>query len=237
MKLFLRILALCLVLGLVATGPAAAGVVSLNGFVAYKDRLAAPGPEDSGLQLDLAKAPASLDLIPTPNPTQRWLEEFQTVAREEEKGILWPVAFTAGPLGEGMGASHGPAPDHAYTPMFLDEATDGINPYGGYLAMAWRLGPLGLTLGGGYARAQSEVTGGSTGSSRRWRMSRSYSSQNGNTVDQSQGRWAAFASVPYQITDRFGLAPEVSYYYADMPDKVGQASDEWVLGLQFRFGF
>lgn len=44
-------------------------------------------------------------------------------------------------------------------------------------------------------------------------------------------------AVPYQLSDKLSLQPELSYYYTDMLDLGAVAGNEWVMGLQFTFGF
>ncbi|MFH1033331.1 MAG: hypothetical protein V1806_02395 [Pseudomonadota bacterium] len=112
---------------------------------------------------------------------------------------------------------------------------------GGFLALRWNPGSaLGLTVGGGLQRSQA-VVGGESSS---WQVANaptpSMSLRDNNSGYANTGRysrWAAYVAVPYQLSDNLGLQPELSYYYTDMPDLGAVAGNEWVMGLQFTFGF
>lgn len=108
---------------------------------------------------------------------------------------------------------------------------------GGYLALEWRTGSLALTLGGGYSQADA-FTGEDGGASGRvYASSRGGSSANGSARYDALRRYGAYLAAPYQITDRIGLRPEVSYFYEDALAGSTGPGNEWVMGLQFNFGF
>ena len=146
-------------------------------------------------------------------------------------------------LGVGsLSAVLGP-PDQAYRlglPAFFSPVPDATAPPdGGYLAMQWRDGAWGVTLGGGYQRNAAVSRSASSPAGSR-RLAMSTASRTAASPSSSRSgpltRWSAYLAAPYRITDAIGLRPEVSYIYEDQAG-AGQVSDEWVLGLQFSFGF
>jgi hypothetical protein len=44
-------------------------------------------------------------------------------------------------------------------------------------------------------------------------------------------------AMPYQFSDAVGLRPELSYHYDEALDSGLDPANEWVMGLQFSFGF
>lgn len=161
-----------------------------------------------------------------------------------------PLAFSASALGgdppsrpTGGRASQAELPSWLQTsgPLFGTEGRiqeeDGR---GGFLALRWNpLRSLGLTLGGGLQRSQAAMGGESTAwqTSPKLAMLSPTDSNSGYANTGHYSRWAAFMAMPYQLNERLGLQPEVSYYYTDMPDLTSVAGNEWVMGLQFTFGF
>lgn len=108
----------------------------------------------------------------------------------------------------------------------------------GYLALQLRTGALGFTIGGGYERtslATSEA--GSSAGGGFSAASLSTGPTRGGSQYNSVGRWSAFVAMPYQISERVGILPEFSYYHGDAEAKTEVEGDEWVMGLQFQFGF
>ncbi|KMY68802.1 hypothetical protein AAU61_04195 [Desulfocarbo indianensis] len=127
----------------------------------------------------------------------------------------------------------------ATAPMF-GGTVDGRNPdktNGGYLALEWRTGSLALTLGGGYSQASAFTGEDGGGGGRVYASSRGASSAGGSARYDALRRWGAYLAAPYQITDRIGLRPEVSYFYEDALAGSTGPGNEWVMGLQFNFGF
>jgi hypothetical protein len=111
---------------------------------------------------------------------------------------------------------------------------------GGYMALEWRTGPLALTLGGGYSQDNAFTgEGGAAAGGKAFVSTRSgaSSSSSGNARYDALRRWGAYLAVPYQVTDRIGLRPEVSYFYEDSLSGADAQSNEWVMGLQCSFGF
>ena len=113
----------------------------------------------------------------------------------------------------------------------------------GYMALKVGKGPVGLTIGGGYSRTDLATSGSESPSAPKGGMSLSSLSTSNSSVNgtsspyASVGRWSAFLAVPYQITDSLGLSPEFSYYHGDSPEYSDDAGNEWIMGLQIRFGF
>lgn len=151
-----------------------------------------------------------------------------------------PLSFSAGSLSS-LGAGEAmPVPSYRHQDQ---EAMAEGEDRGGFLALRWRPGSnLGLDVGGGYQRGH-DTTGSGEGLS--WQMAspaplmalRDVGGSGGGANYLSYGRWAAFMALPYRLTDHVGLRPEVSYYYGDNPDLGRSAANEWVMGLQFTFGF
>lgn len=152
-----------------------------------------------------------------------------------------PLTFSAGSMAGNLGAGEAmPAPGYHHVeqqPMAESEER------GGFLALRWRPDSnLGVDLGGGYQRGH-DTTGGEAGLS--WQMAspaplmamRDAGGGSAGTNYLSYGRWAAFMALPYRLSDNLGLRPEVSYYHGDNPDLGRSAANEWVMGLQFTFGF
>lgn len=108
-------------------------------------------------------------------------------------------------------------------------------PQGGFLAFRLPTGFLGdVMIGGGYART-STATGTGSGGSPKGSAAALRGAE--STLYDTGGRWGAFVAVPYQITKRVDLRPEVSYYYGDNPSLGSESGNEWVMGLRFNFGF
>jgi hypothetical protein len=169
-------------------------------------------------------------------------------------GLGLPLAFSAGALNTdpparptgGRASSQGiteglPAVQYS-APLFgSDGRIQEEDGRGGFLALKWNPGPaLGLTVGGGLQRSQAAVGNESSA----WQVANaprpamSLSDNNSGYANTGRySRWAAYVAVPYQVSDKVGLQPELSYYYTDMPDLGAVAGNEWVMGLQFTFGF
>lgn len=130
-----------------------------------------------------------------------------------------------------------PARDQA---AMVDNTLSGDHQQSGYVAFYWRTGSLGFTIGGGYERssqsASIDTSGGQSGG-----FGLSGLSSGGKSTSSSQyssdRRWSAFVAIPYQITDRFGFAPELSYHKSEASGESDDPGNEWVMGLQFNFGF
>lgn len=165
-----------------------------------------------------------------------------------------PLAFSAGALGSDVPAR--PTGDRVSSQAIGDSlpslqssaplfGSDGRiqeeDGRGGFLALKWNpVRALGLTVGGGLQRSQAVV--GNEASA--WQVANaptpSLSLRDNNSGYANTGRysrWAAYVAVPYQLSDKLGLQPELSYYYTDMPDLGAVAGNEWMMGLQFTFGF
>ncbi len=123
-------------------------------------------------------------------------------------------------------------------PMFGEEVAE-RNPEntGGYLALEWRTGPLALTLGGGYSEANAFVGGTGSSGGRVYASTGSSSARSAGTRYDALRRWGAYLAAPYQLTERIGLRPELSYFYEDSLSGTVDPGNEWVMGLQFSFGF
>lgn len=165
-----------------------------------------------------------------------------------------PLAFSAGALGAdppsrptGGRVAGQSAPDsapwlQAGGPLFgADGRIQEEDGRGGFLALKWNpVRALGLTVGGGLQRSQAAMGGESSA----WQVANaprpamSLTDNNSGYANTGRySRWAAYVAVPYQLNANLGLQPEVSYYYTDMPDLGAVAGNEWVMGLQFTFGF
>ncbi len=185
-----------------------------------------------------------------------WLDlQARHGASGQYQGILdLPVAFSAGALNAdppprptGGGASSQMISDGTPTlqssaPLFgSDGRIQEEDGRGGFLALKWNPArALGLTVGGGLQRSQAAVGNESSA----WQVANAptpaMSLRDNNSGYANTGRysrWAAYVAVPYQLSDKLGLQPELSYYYTDMPDLGAVAGNEWVMGLQFTFGF
>lgn len=128
------------------------------------------------------------------------------------------------------------------SPMFdetVGEPNSGAN--GGYMALEWRTGSLALTLGGGFSEAGAFTGNGAAASGRSFASTRSGSSSGGSGGAAARydalRRYGAYLAAPYQLTDRIGLRPEVSYFYEDSLSGATDPGNEWVMGLQCSFGF
>lgn len=125
------------------------------------------------------------------------------------------------------------------SPMFDETVGDpNSKANGGYMALEWRTGSLALTLGGGYSEANAFTGNGAAASGRSFASTRSSSSTSGSAARyDALRRWGAYLAAPYQLTDRIGLRPEVSYFYEDSLSGSSTPGNEWVMGLQCNFGF
>lgn len=222
----LMIIAAALLLALVAPASQAIGASTLDSF--QWSRFSSFGQGDDGYvsvddpqrlgdlkwSPDEAVNPYSMRL-PFEPPIGYLTARFQT-----HKG----GAASAGPMFEGATAN---------------ERSPDAN--GGYMALEWRTGSLALTLGGGYSET-SAFTGNSSSSTS---SGRSFASTRSSVTSSSGGasrydalrRYGAYLAAPYQLTDRIGLRPEVSYFYEDSLSGATEPGNEWVMGLQCSFGF
>ena len=124
-------------------------------------------------------------------------------------------------------------------PLPGEAALETEPPYGGYLALEWRSKSWGLTIGGGYSRSfdLGDQPAGSV-APRRIAASFSGASAAGSTGGRAPlDRWSAFLALPYRISDRLGVRPEVSFSYESPSTGARAPGNEWVMGLQFDFGF
>lgn len=190
-----------------------------------------------------------------PPVTPPWLDTKTSHTPPEGRGTRnLPLAFSASGLGAdppsrptaGRAAGQG-APDNAPWlqaggPLFgADGRIQEEDGQGGFLALKWNPArALGVTVGGGLQRSQAAVGGESSA----WQVANaprpamSLTDNNSGYANTGRySRWAAYVAVPYQLNANLGLQPEVSYYYTDMPDLGAVAGNEWVMGLQFTFGF
>jgi len=189
--------------------------------------------------------------------TPAWLDlKGQRAATKDGRGPLdLPLAFSASALNADpparptggrasiLDASEGVPWLQSGGPLFgADGRIQEEDGRGGFLALRWNPAPaLGLTVGGGYQRSQAAVGGDGTA----WQVANAPTPsmalrESGGVLNSTGGRysrWAAYVAVPYQLSDKLGLQPELSYYYTDMPDLGAVAGNEWVMGLQFTFGF
>lgn len=148
-----------------------------------------------------------------------------------------PVSFSVGSLDSDLGVGEANRLEIPHREAGLPE---GVEP-GGYLALRWRPdASLGLDLGGGYQRGHAATSGDAYA----WQvaspgpvMALRDISGAPSTSYQTYGRWAAFMAMPYQLLPNLGLRPEVSYYYSENPELGRTAGNEWVMGVQFTFGF
>ncbi len=148
-----------------------------------------------------------------------------------------PVSFSVGVLDRDLGVGQDSTRETPHREAGLPEAEEP----GGYLALRWRPdSSLGLDVGGGYQRGHAATAGDSYA----WQvaspgpvMAMRELTGAPNTSYQTYGRWAAFMAVPYQLLPNLGLRPELSYYYSENPDLGRASGNEWVMGLQFTFGF
>ncbi len=124
-------------------------------------------------------------------------------------------------------------------PMFEGTASErSPEANGGYMALEWRTGSLALTLGGGYSEASAFTGNGGSSSGRSFASTGSSSSTSGGAARyDALRRYGAYLAAPYQLTDRIGLRPEVSYFYEDSLSGTATPGNEWVMGLQCSFGF
>jgi hypothetical protein len=132
------------------------------------------------------------------------------------------------------------APAAGASPLFEGSApVDDPNRADNFLALEWRTGPVGLTLGGGYSLSLESAGSGAAPASR----GRVLASSGGSSSSASSAgldahrRWSAYMAMPYQFSDAVGLRPELSYHYDEALDSGLDPANEWVMGLQFSFGF
>jgi len=125
-------------------------------------------------------------------------------------------------------------------PLPGEAVLEAEQPYGGYLALEWRAKSWGVTIGGGYSRSY-DLSGQATSTAAPVRrVAASFSSSSYSSTTAGTGpldRWSAFLALPYQITDRVGVRPEVSFSYETQASSAQEPGNEWVMGLQFSFGF
>ncbi len=115
---------------------------------------------------------------------------------------------------------------------------DDQDPQGGFLALKLPAGALGnVMVGGGYLRSYSATSGETASSSAPRGALAAVRGTSETTSYDSMGRLNAFVAMPYQITQRVGVRPELSYYHGDNPSLGPEAGNEWVMGLRFTFGF
>ncbi len=198
---------------------------------------AAPGKDDHGVLGDTDYRFAWSSHLAPPAPTQ-------SLAAPQDDDQLRAGPFTARLLTH-RGSSPGAVLPSALSgrvpsgPEAYDPQREELLQQGGYLALEWRSGPMGLTIGGGLSRTHV-ASAGSASEDRllRYSLDRATSSghRSGSGFDSGH-RVAAFVAMPYQITDRFGLLPEFSYYHGQADIGTESDDNEWVMGLQFRFGF
>lgn len=182
---------------------------------------------DPGFEFKAGPAPAAAP--PTPTKEKPANQIFQLPHL--------PVTFSVGTLDRDLGVGQDSTRETPHREAGLPE---GEEP-GGYLALRWRPdSSLGLDLGGGYQRGHAATSGDSYA----WQvaspgpvMAMRELVGAPNTSYQTYGRWAAFMAMPYQLSPNLGLRPEVSYYYSENPELGRTAGNEWVMGLQFTFGF
>jgi hypothetical protein len=125
-------------------------------------------------------------------------------------------------------------------PMFESGASGERSPEanGGYMALEWRTGSLALTLGGGFSESSAYTGSGSSTGGRAFASTKSSSSTSGGEARyDALRRYGAYLAAPYQLTERIGLRPEVSYFYEDSLSGAAEPGNEWVMGLQCSFGF
>ena len=126
-------------------------------------------------------------------------------------------------------------------PMFEGSAANepGADANGGYVALEWRTGSWALTLGGGYSEANAFTgSGGPSAGGRTFASTKSSAGAAGGSAHyDALRRYGAYLAAPYQLTDRIGLRPEVSYFYEDSLSGVSEPGNEWVMGLQCSFDF
>ncbi len=128
----------------------------------------------------------------------------------------------------------------AVSPLPGEAVLEAEQPYGGYLALEWRAKSWGVTIGGGYSRS-FDLGGQDLASAAPVRRVAASFSTRSNTAGGGGSapldRWSAFLALPYQITDRVGVRPELSFSYESQAASTQQPGNEWVMGLQFSFGF
>lgn len=199
---------------------------------------AAPGQEDAALLGGGDYRFAWGTHLATPAPAQ-------SLAAPHDDGSLKAGPFTARLLthrGSEPGAVLPSALSGRVTPDVegYDPQREEMLQQGGYLALEWRSGAMGLTIGGGLSRTHVATASGGASEERllRYSLDRGPSSSRSSSSGfDSSHRVAAFVAMPYQITDRFGLMPEFSYYHGQSDAGPESGDNEWVMGLQFRFGF
>ena len=140
------------------------------------------------------------------------------------------------------GGLMGPATYQPSTSPFVGsrDQLDDNNPNAAYLAMEWRTGSLGLSLGGGYAGSNLTTVADAGGASRGGTMRSSSLNANSSSASSrydASSRWAAFMSVPYRLSESISFGPEFTYYYLNAPAESTEVGNEWVMGLQMKFDF
>jgi hypothetical protein len=133
-------------------------------------------------------------------------------------------------LGNWNGGNAGSRPLSA-----VEARLDDQDPQGGFLAFKLPAGFLGdVIVGGGYTR-NSTASSSATGPAPRGALAAVRAPE--STQYDTAGRWGAFMAMPYQITNRMGVRPELSYSYGDNANLGSESGNEWVMGLRFTFGF
>ncbi len=204
------------------------------------------GPGRAAFALDSAHTPAA-DSPPLFLPTGfNWSGDSQLVWIGEDDGQenagydYWrfnPPELKAGPFAARVLAP-GQVPGlEAVAPLPDEVLSRAEQPYGGYLALEWRAKSWGVTIGGGYSRSYGP---GSQEAPPLRRVAASFSGRSSSAAGRataSQDRWSAFLALPYQISERVGIRPELSFSYESQAASPQEAANEWVMGLQFSFGF
>ncbi len=184
---------------------------------------------DPGFEFKAGPAPAAIPEAPAKAAAKPDNQLFQLPRL--------PVSFSVGVLDRDLGVGETSTVE---IPHREDGLPDSVEP-GGYLALRWRPdSSLGLDLGGGYQRGHAATSGDAYA----WQvaspgpvMALRDITGAPSTSYQTYGRWAAFMAVPYQLAPNLGLRPELSYYYSENPELGRTAGNEWVMGVQFTFGF
>jgi len=177
-----------------------------------------------------------------PDPLLPLLEDLPTRYQAGSLGLgLLPgrLQIIAAPFAAPLGITPGDlawSDSPAGVPRWTSAAKDEPASQGGFLAIRWQAGSLGLTLGGGYTRGPV-VASSSPPEGGRLPMSTLAAPTTPSPIgSEAYRRWGAYLAVPYRL-GRVGLQPEVSYYRGGGALPGQDPSDEWVLGLQFTFGF
>ncbi len=187
-----------------------------------------------------ARLRLSLDQLPSDSPETATLRSGRLSARM----LARRGATEGGSLGQLVSLDQygtTPPPETGQDPTLEREQN------AGYVFLSWVAGSLGFTIGGGYARTQLAAgSGASPASSGGMSLSSvggggsesgSGAAANGGSPFDSVGRFSAFMALPYQITQRIGLTPELSFTHGEGPANPDKNGNEWVMGLNFSFGF